>query len=155
DVLLGADLEHCRPWIMVIEATAPNSQVQTHSAWEELLIAASYRFCWFDGLNRFYIASERWEELSPAFTVPPNIVDDFIRAADVEHLNKIISAEADAANAARSAEAANSRAADAIADAGRRVLQAESAVADANRLAEEADASASAARCRAEAAATL
>ena len=94
DVLLGADLEHFRPWIVVVEATAPNSQIPTHTAWEDLLTAANYRFTWFDALNRFYIAQERWETLSPSFTVPPNIFDDFIRATDTEHLNKIIAAEA-------------------------------------------------------------
>ena len=46
---------------MVVEATAPNSQIPTHADWEELLTVANYRFAWFDGLNRFYIAGERWE----------------------------------------------------------------------------------------------
>ena len=90
EVLLGADLERFRPWIVIVEATAPNSQIPTHTAWEDLLTAANYRFAWFDALNRFYIAQERWETLSPSFTVPPNIFDDFIRATDTEHLSKII-----------------------------------------------------------------
>jgi FkbM family methyltransferase len=98
-VLQGADFAQYRPWVVVVEATAPNSQVSTHAAWDELLTDAEYRFVWFDGLNRFYIAAERWDNLSAAFAAPPNIFDDFIRATDTEHLNRIIGAEVRAANA--------------------------------------------------------
>ncbi len=77
-VLAGADFAAFRPWIVVVEATAPNSQVPTHADWEPLLIAASYRPVWFDGLNQFYVAIEH-EELVPAFSSPPNVFDRFVR----------------------------------------------------------------------------
>ena len=56
DVLLGADFGRFRPWIVLLEATAPMSTVTTHAAWEPILTNAGYRFVWFDGLNRFYVA---------------------------------------------------------------------------------------------------
>lgn len=77
-VLAGADLRRFRPWIILIEATAPNSQLPTHHLWEDLLIAADYRFAWFDGLNRYYVSAEK-SELAPALQMPPNVFDKFKR----------------------------------------------------------------------------
>jgi FkbM family methyltransferase len=57
-VLAGADFSTYRPWIVVVEATLPLTQVDASAAWEPALLAARYRFAWFDGLNRFYIADE-------------------------------------------------------------------------------------------------
>jgi FkbM family methyltransferase len=79
DVLRGADFATFRPWIVVVEATEPGSQVPNWSGWEHFLAAANYRFAWFDGLNRFYIAAENWEALSPAFEAPPNVFDLWIQ----------------------------------------------------------------------------
>ncbi|MGF6530554.1 FkbM family methyltransferase [Paraburkholderia sp. GAS206C] len=79
DVLRGADFSTFRPWIVVVEATEPGSQVPNWSGWEHFLVAANYRFAWFDGLNRFYIAAENWEALSPAFEAPPNVFDLWIQ----------------------------------------------------------------------------
>jgi len=72
EVLVGTDLARWRPWVVVIEATAPASTVQTHDRWEDLLLSASYRFCLFDGLNRYYVHPDH-EDLAPAlsFTVSP------------------------------------------------------------------------------------
>lgn len=81
EVLAGADLERQRPWIIVVEATEPLSQVSSHEAWEPMLTRADYRFVYFDGLNRFYIAAER-NELAECFNAPPNCFDDFVRARE-------------------------------------------------------------------------
>lgn len=105
-VLAGADFRECRPWIIVVEATRPLSSEQDHLEWEGLLTSANYRFSYFDGLNRFYVAEERWKELSAAFAAPPNVFDDFVRAADSEHLNRIIAAELRTAEAQAKAAAA-------------------------------------------------
>ena len=51
--LAGADFRNFRPWIVLVEATRPNSQEATHNEWEWLLTDAAYRFVYFDGLNRF------------------------------------------------------------------------------------------------------
>ncbi len=82
-VLQGADFAVFRPWIVLAEATLPLTQQETHAAWEKLLVAAGYRFVWFDGLNRFYVAEERHAALSPHFRLPPNCFDRF-RLADAE-----------------------------------------------------------------------
>lgn len=138
DVLLGADLERFRPWIVVVEATAPSSQIPSHGGWEELLTVANYRFVWFDGLNRFYVAGEHWERLSPAFAVPPNVFDDFIRATDMEHLNRIVAAEFRASEAIGRATQAETR-----------VAWVEARTAEASGLAAQAEARAAAAETRA------
>ncbi len=96
-VLAGADLGAFRPWIVLVEATAPLSSAETHAEWEEILLAADYRFVWFDGLNRFYVAAERADALAPHFRAPPNVFDDFLRAADTEWARRITEAEGRAA----------------------------------------------------------
>jgi FkbM family methyltransferase len=73
-VLRGWDSARLRPWILVVEATVPNSTETDHDKWEHLVIAAGYRYVYFDGLNRFYIANEH-PELAAAFSAPPNIFD--------------------------------------------------------------------------------
>ncbi|MFO1206724.1 MAG: FkbM family methyltransferase [Burkholderiales bacterium] len=79
DVLRGWNAKRDRPWVMVIEATLPNSQEECHQAWEPILLEAGYRFAYFDGLSRFYTAAEH-EELAALFRAPPNYFDEFVRA---------------------------------------------------------------------------
>lgn len=74
-VLRGWDSQILRPWIIVIEATVPLSQELHYEEADALLVAAGYRFCYFDGLNRFYVAQER-AALSKAFASPPNVFDE-------------------------------------------------------------------------------
>ncbi len=88
-VLEGADFTRFRPWILVIEATEPMSQVPSHAGWEPLLLSSGYRFVWFDGLNRFYLAAERHADLARFFDAPPNVFDGFIRASDAEWATRI------------------------------------------------------------------
>lgn len=76
EVLLGAKFSTFRPWILVIEATHPNSPRVTHNEWEDIVVSAGYEFVYFDGLNRFYVAKEH-NELADHFKVPPNFFDDF------------------------------------------------------------------------------
>ena len=108
-VLAGGNFAAFRPWIVLVEATAPMSTVETHADWEPLLLAADYRFVWFDGLNRFYVAAER-AELARHFRVPPNVFDDFVRAADTDWAVRISRAEALHAAAALRARIAEERA---------------------------------------------
>ncbi len=82
--LEGADFRTYRPWIVLVEATKPGTQVPNHEEWEHLLLAADYRFVWFDGLNRFYVAAEQEAALAKHFSTPPNVFDGFIRAAQRE-----------------------------------------------------------------------
>ena len=78
-VLAGNDWQHHRPWIVLVEATLPNSQIENHEAWEPILTSAGYKYVYADGLNRFYVADER-VELTAAFKYPPNVFDGFITA---------------------------------------------------------------------------
>lgn len=58
-VIKGADWSRHRPWIVVVEALEPHSTVKSHQNWDPLLREADYEFVNFDGLNRYYVASER------------------------------------------------------------------------------------------------
>ncbi|WP_396329941.1 FkbM family methyltransferase [Burkholderia anthina] len=88
DVLAGADFGRFRPWIVLVEATLPLSQEESH-AWEPTLTSQGYSFVWFDGLNRFYVADEMKGELGKHFATPPNVFDGFMVASQlaqrVEH----------------------------------------------------------------------
>lgn len=88
DVLRGIDLAVRRPWVIVVEATEPNSRVSTHGQWESLLTGRGYRFVYEDGLNRFYLANEH-ADLSEAFRLPPNFFDYFVRREQVDEANDL------------------------------------------------------------------
>lgn len=77
EVLASLSLSRFRPWILVIEATQPNTTVDVSQAWEASVLEAGYRLAYRDGLNRFYLAEEQLSRLA-AFDVPPNVLDDFI-----------------------------------------------------------------------------
>ncbi|HET7097813.1 MAG TPA: FkbM family methyltransferase [Casimicrobiaceae bacterium] len=93
EVLAGADFVRQRPWIVVVEATAPLTRIPTHQKWEHFLAAADYLFAYFDGLNRYYVASER-SSLVPALVGPPGRTDDFVRAAELVARNPDLPAAA-------------------------------------------------------------
>jgi FkbM family methyltransferase len=80
-VLQGFDLARYRPWVVLVEATEPNSTVPTHQDWEPLLTGRGYLFACFDGLNRYYVAGERRALLS-AFAAPPNVFDRYVRHSE-------------------------------------------------------------------------
>jgi FkbM family methyltransferase len=75
-VLEGWIHSSVRPWVVLIESTAPLSKVETHKSWEPLILSKGYQFAYFDGLNRFYVADGHAELLS-AFASGPNVFDDF------------------------------------------------------------------------------
>ena len=77
-VLQGLDLNRVRPWIVMVEATLPNSQIEDYETWEDKLLQNAYRFVYFDGLNRFYLAEEKEEALGQCFMSPPNVFDNFV-----------------------------------------------------------------------------
>jgi FkbM family methyltransferase len=76
-VLEGFSFEAVRPWIVVVEATEPNSNREVFTEWEDLLLRHRYQFEYFDGLNRFYIAAER-ADLARHFSCPPNPFDQYV-----------------------------------------------------------------------------
>lgn len=77
EVLRGIDLGRWRPWILVIEATVPNSRETNHETWEGMVTAHDYQFAYFDGLNRYYVAREH-AELAPVIALQPNVFDAFV-----------------------------------------------------------------------------
>ncbi len=77
-VLAGADFALVRPWIVLVEATRPLSGQADGIEWEPGLIASGYRFVWFDGLNRFYLAREH-DDLARHFELPPNVFDEYVQ----------------------------------------------------------------------------
>jgi hypothetical protein len=79
-VLKGWDSQILRPWIIVVEATIPNSPDTDFANWDPILTAAEYQFVYFDGLNRFYVSKEH-VELAKAFSCPPNFFDDVVLSA--------------------------------------------------------------------------
>jgi FkbM family methyltransferase len=83
EVLRGMDFTRWRPWVLVIEATLPNSRATNHASWEHLVTDRRYRYAWFDGLNRYYVAEEH-AELMDSFGIQPNVFDDYIS----HHLDK-------------------------------------------------------------------
>jgi FkbM family methyltransferase len=76
--LARLDLHRWRPWVMVVEATRPNSTEPSYQAWERHLTDAGYVFCLFDGLSRFYVAAEHQDALGASLSYPACVFDDYI-----------------------------------------------------------------------------
>jgi len=78
EVLKGIDLSKYRPWIITIEAVTPVDMKPNHDEWQEMITSQGYKFVYFDGLNRFYLADEH-DNLKNRFAAPPNISDELFR----------------------------------------------------------------------------
>ena len=74
EVLEGASIEKYRPWVLVIEATRPNSPVDVSAEWEQLVLSAGYVLTLFDGLNKFYVREDK-PDLATLMSVPANVFD--------------------------------------------------------------------------------
>ena len=98
-VLRGLSLQRYRPWVLLVESRAPNSDVETHAEWEPGVLQAGYRYVYQDGLNRFYVAEEQAQRAA-AFSSPPNVLDGFMRHGewDVRHRYAELQVEADDRN---------------------------------------------------------
>jgi FkbM family methyltransferase len=88
EVLRGMDFRRWRPWVLVIEATLPNSRETNHASWEHMVLGQRYRYAWFDGLNRYYVAEEH-AELLAQLDVQPNVFDGYVS----HHLDKAWASE--------------------------------------------------------------
>ncbi len=98
DVLQGLTLSIWRPWIILVEATIPATEIPAFEESESLIVSSNYEFVYFDGLNRFYVAKEHGE-LLPSFRLPPNIFDHYVLSRqmddqrDLEAKEKVIEAQ--------------------------------------------------------------
>ena len=99
EVLRGMDFARWRPWVLVVEATMPGRRETNHETWEHLVLGHRYRYVWFDGLNRYYVAEEH-AELAQHFGIQPNVFDEYISY----HLDRAWSANREAMRALREHE---------------------------------------------------
>lgn len=75
-VIASLDWTRYRPWIVVVEATVPARDELSCSVWDEILCEAGYEHVYWDGLNRFYLATEH-SDLKDAFLNPLDVSDGF------------------------------------------------------------------------------
>lgn len=73
-VLLGGDWQRFRPKVVVVEALEPVTLAPAWEAWEPVLTAASYRYAFFDSLNRYYVAEEH-PGLAESLAAVPSTID--------------------------------------------------------------------------------
>jgi FkbM family methyltransferase len=103
DVLHGMNFKKFRPWIVVVEATKPNSTEEIHETWESLIVENNYVFAYADGVNRFYVSAEQSHNLLDVLRYPPNVFDGYIR---VQQLDSEIRAQASESKAQQAQEQA-------------------------------------------------
>ena len=80
-VLESVDLTTWRPWVLVVEATEPNTTRSTRRDWEGIVLGVGYRLCLFDGLSCFYVSEERSQQLSGPLSYPACVLDNYIPPA--------------------------------------------------------------------------
>jgi FkbM family methyltransferase len=136
-VLRGNDWATCRPWIVLVEATLPMTQVESYQDWESILVNAGYPFAYADGLNRFYVAKEH-AELLDSFKYPPNVFDSFLLNSQQEAEAKAQEAEAKAQQAEAKAQQAEAKAQQAEAKAQQAEAKAQQAEAKAHQAIDQA-----------------
>ena len=104
-VIAGLSLDKFRPWVLVVESLDPITQKPSFESWERKIITGGYSLVFFDGLNRYYVAKEH-EELAPAFSAPPNVLDGFVPWAQMRQIQRVIDSKKTCAEAeARAQEA--------------------------------------------------
>jgi len=58
EVLEGADFARYRPWIVLVEAVAPEDWAPCWEQWEYILLENGYHFMHMYGANRYYVSNE-------------------------------------------------------------------------------------------------
>lgn len=115
-VLRSFDLTRWRPWVVVVEATAPLSTEPSYEEWDPVLTAAGYTFTLFDGISRFYVSPDH-AELRDALSYPACALDDYIRVQQAEANSQLQQAQARAQAATAEVQKWRNRAVDFWADA--------------------------------------
>jgi FkbM family methyltransferase len=76
DVISSWGEHPARPLALVIEATKPSTQEQTHQAWHAKVTSRGYREVLFDGLSRYFIHKSEAHR-GEALALSPNVFDGF------------------------------------------------------------------------------
>lgn len=76
DVLASWGDSTIRPWVLIVEATYPNTQDPSDHEWRELVVSRGYQEVYCDGLSRYFV-HEAHADLKSRFWLPPNIFDGF------------------------------------------------------------------------------
>ncbi|GGI78787.1 hypothetical protein GCM10007973_14330 [Polymorphobacter multimanifer] len=93
--------EHpARPQALVIEATSPNTQQQSHLAWHGMVTERGYIDVAFDGLSRFFVHQDH-AALGEALALAPNVFDGFQITANHFAAGGLVAAHAAEAEAFR------------------------------------------------------
>lgn len=74
DVLIGANWIKWRPKVVLVESVDAATKEPNWNIWEYILLSNNYLFAFFDGVNRYYVASEHSHLLS-CFDSPANPFD--------------------------------------------------------------------------------
>ena len=77
EVIKGMNFTKYRPLIIIYESTLPNTNIINDDYISDILSINSYEFCFFDGINKYFVAKEA-EELKDKL-YPANILDNYIR----------------------------------------------------------------------------
>ncbi len=100
EAMAGWDAATYRPWLVLIEATIPLSQVDASHRWRPLLAVRGYEQVYFDGLNCWFVRKES-RELAAAFSAPPNFFDDFVPAREFRLQQRLETTNRELADARR------------------------------------------------------
>jgi FkbM family methyltransferase len=65
-----------KPWVLVIESTAPNSTRDVSGDWENEVLALGYEFANFDGLSKYYVSPGKLF-LKASLKLSANVFDAF------------------------------------------------------------------------------
>ena len=65
-----------RPWVLVVEATFPNTQEPTDHLWIDEVLRRGYSKAHFDGLSCYFVHEDH-KDLAARFTAPANVFDAF------------------------------------------------------------------------------
>ena len=83
-VLAGLSLQAHRPWVLCVESIAPGTTSLTRGEWVDSLLRRGYEEVAFDGINRWFVASERSSTLvdsgagaAPGMTIAEAIATPF------------------------------------------------------------------------------
>lgn len=76
-IITAADWKRFRPLVIVMESTEPFSTKRVDADWVAFLARNGFRETYFDGINTWLVREEN-PELAAHFSVPVNVLDDFV-----------------------------------------------------------------------------